>query len=100
MKNEELQEMRNELYKVLAWVDAPEKISALLTDLCTFKEIDQMAQRIKCAGLLLDGLTYNQVMAKTDISSATLCRVSRCIQHGSGGYSEILKEFREGKNAD
>lgn len=37
------------------------------------------------------GNTYNQVMAQTDISSATLSRISRCIQYGSG-YSKLLRE--------
>ena len=41
--------------------------------------------------LLLEGNTYNQVMAQADISSATLSRVSRCVQYGSG-YSKLLKK--------
>ena len=40
--------------------------------------------------LLLEGNTYNQVIAQSDISSATLSRVSRCVQYGKG-YSRLLK---------
>ena len=43
------------------------------------------------AQLLLEGNTYNQVMAKADISSATLSRVSRCVQYGNG-YSRLLNK--------
>ena len=43
--------------------------------------------------MFLQGATYNQVIKKTDISSATLSRVSRCIHHGSGGYSKILRDM-------
>ena len=61
-------------------------------DLCTNKEVEQMAQRVCAAKLLMDGKTYNQVIEETDISSATLSRVSRCVQYGKG-YSEILKRL-------
>ena len=49
-----------------------------------------MAERLHAANLLLQGNTYNQVMAQSDISSATLSRVSRCVQYGKG-YSKLLK---------
>lgn len=78
------------LYDVLVSVSTPEECRALLDDLCTVKEVEQMAQRIKAAQLLIEGKTYAQVMEETDISSATLSRVSRCVQYGSG-YSQFLK---------
>ena len=52
--------------------------------------LEQMAQRVKAAKLLIEGKTYNQVIEETDISSATLSRVSRCVQYGTG-YSKFLK---------
>ena len=51
----------------------------------------EMAERLYAAKLLLEGKTYNQVIEQTDISSATLSRVSRCVQYGKG-YSKILKD--------
>ena len=62
----------------------------LFEDLCTTKEIENMAERLHAARLLLEGNTYNQVMTQSDISSATLSRVSRCVQYGKG-YSALLK---------
>ena len=50
-----------------------------------------MAGRIAAAKLFLEGKTYVQVMEETSISSATLSRVSRCVQHGEG-YRKILSE--------
>ena len=49
-----------------------------------------MAERIFAAKLLLEGKTYTQIMEEADISSATLSRVSRCVQYGEG-YSKLLK---------
>ena len=87
-KNDEM--MKNELFELIATIKNAEECKALLSDLCTVKEIEQMAQRVKAAKLLIEGKTYNQVIEETDISSATLSRVSRCVQYGEG-YSKFLK---------
>ena len=79
------------LFELIASVDDKEQIRALFDDLCTRKEIDNMAERVFAAKLLLQGNTYSQVMSQADISSATLSRVSRCVQYGQG-YSSLLKE--------
>lgn len=87
------------LYALIASLDTPEDCRRLFEDMCTNKEIEQMAQRIFAARLLLEGKTYTQVIEKTDISSATLSRVSRCVQYGEG-YSRFLKteEFGQKDN--
>lgn len=82
-------EMEDDLYRVLLSVRTVEECRALFDDLCTRKEVEQMAQRIRAARLLKEGKTYNQVIEETDISSATLSRVSRCLQYGTG-YSRLL----------
>lgn len=78
------------LYQLIADIQDPKDIEALLEDLCTRKEVENMAERIYAAQLLMEGNTYNQVMSQASISSATLSRVSRCVQYGSG-YSKLLK---------
>jgi len=87
-------EKENALYELIARIDNPEDIRALFDDLCTRKEIANMAERVHAAKLLLEGNTYSQVMAQADISSATLSRVSRCVQYGKG-YSKLLKNDTE-----
>ena len=86
----EKQEKISALYHVIASLENEEQVSDLFEDLCTQKEIEKMAERIYAAKLLLEGNTYNQVIAQSDISSATLSRVSRCVQYGKG-YSKLLK---------
>ena len=81
--------VRRELYEALAKTCTAGKIKLLLDDLCTDKEIDKMAQRLRAAKLLSEGMTYNEVIEKTDISSATLSRVSRCVRCGKG-YSSLF----------
>ena len=89
MENPKQQKI-NELYQLIASVQDPERIQDLFDDLCTRKEIENMAERVFAAKLLLEGNTYNQIMAQSDIPSATLSRVSRCVQYGKG-YSQLLK---------
>ena len=82
--------MRNVLYGALENCKTKEDFAALFADLCTYQEIEQMAQRAAAAKLLAEGKTYAEIIAATDISSATLSRVSRALRHGSGGYAKFL----------
>lgn len=84
--------MKRQLCAFLASLDTPAEVEAILDDLCTEQEVHHMAQRLECAKLLMDGYTYEKVIADTEISSATLSRVSRCIRVGTG-YSLLFKEF-------
>ncbi len=98
MENNERKRLEEQLCEVLAKIDDPKQVAALLEDLCTYNEIDQISQRIECAKLLLEGNTYSKIIAETEISSATLSRISRCIQHGSGGYSQVLAQVLDIKS--
>ena len=86
-KNEKI----TELYRIIAGLKSAEDCELLFEDLCTKKEVEKMAERLYAAKLLMEGKTYNQVIAETDISSATLSRISRCVQYGKG-YTNVLKE--------
>ena len=90
MNHNSKQERIEALYQLIASIDNVEDCRALFDDLCTVKEVENMAERCYAAKLLMEGNTYNQVMAQADISSATLSRVSRCVQYGRG-YSKLLK---------
>ena len=83
-------QIKKKLFQLLASIDNENDIEELLGDLCTEREVEQMAQRIAAAKLLIEGKTYNQVIEETDISSATLSRVSRCVQYGNG-YKKFVK---------
>ena len=83
-------EMIQDVYNLLAAVDNPKDMELLFQDLCTNKEVEQMAQRIAAARLLIEGNTYSKVIEKTDISSATLSRVSSAVKYGEG-YKKYLK---------
>ena len=83
-------EKLQDLCKVLCSITNEKDCMDLLPDLCTQKELENMAERVYAAKLLLEGSTYAQVMETSSISSATLSRVSRCVQYGKG-YKKVLK---------
>ena len=80
-----------EFYKAILSLKTVEECESFFADLCTYKEIEQMTQRIIAAKLLLKGDTYENVIKETEISSATLSRVSKCVKYGSG-YKTVLKD--------
>ena len=77
------------LFETIAKISSAEDCHAFFDDLCTYKEIDAMAQRLRAAQLLQNGATYEQIIKQTDISSATLSRVSKSLKYGKG-YKKIL----------
>ena len=85
------QQRINELFELILSLDNMDDCKALFDDMCTVKEVENMADRCYAARLLMQGDTYAQVIEKTEISSATLSRVSRCVQYGKG-YSKLIKK--------
>lgn len=83
-------EMKKLLWETILNCKNAEDLEILFDDMCTYKEVEQMAQRVASAKMLKEGSTYAEIIEKTDISSATLSRVSRCVQRGSGGYSKFV----------
>lgn len=78
------------LYETILKLETIEEAYDFFEDLCTINEIQDMADRMNVAKLLMAGETYEQIETKTKMSSATISRVNRCLQHGSGGYRKLL----------
>ena len=67
-------------------------------DLCTVKELDEMAKRIRVAKLLTENKVYSEILEEPGnltASTATISRVNRCIKYGGGGYKKILDRLDE-----
>lgn len=70
-----------------------EECRAFLEDLCTIKELQDMIQRFDTAILLSQGRNYQEISAQVGISTATISRVSRCLNYGSGGYHRAIENM-------
>ena len=88
------------LFDAILSLETREECYLFFEDLCTVKEISDMAQRREAAKLLLSGNTYDQIVRTVEISTATISRINRCIQYGSGGYRNVIEKLEGDKPAD
>lgn len=86
------------LFQAILHLQTTEECYAFFEDICTIKEIQDMAQRLDTAILLQQGLSYQKIAEQVNISSATISRVNRCIQYGSGGYGLAIQRLEEAEN--
>lgn len=87
--SDDIKKSYTDLFDAILKLKSKEDCELFFKDLCTIKELDSMAQRVVSAKLLMEGETYEKIIAKTDISSATLSRVSKCVKYGEG-YKKFL----------
>ena len=90
----------DELFRSILSLESVEECYQYFEDLCTMKEIRDLGQRLEVARLLDEGCSYMQAGKATGASSATIGRVKRCLNYGSGGYRLILNRMRKGGGTD
>ena len=83
------------LFETILNLNTKEECRAYLEDLCTVKELQDMAQRLDTAILLSRGCSYKKIMEQVDVSTATIGRVSKCLNYGSGGYQKAISRLSE-----
>ena len=89
--------MRNEsneniefLYRSIVCLENVEDCKSFFEDICTVKEIQDIAQRLEVAKMLKAKKSYQTISNETGASTATISRVNRCLLYGSGGYTKML----------
>ena len=90
-KNNRRNKTTDALFDAILSLETREECYNFFEDLCTVKEISDMAQRLEAAKLL-GGSTYDQIVKAVEISTATISRINRCIQYGSGGYRDTIEK--------
>ena len=84
----------DELVEAFAILRDKSVTAAFLRDLCTTTEIDAMGQRLQVAGLVNEGVSYQEISRRTGASTATVTRVAQWLHYGEGGYAAVLKKRR------
>ena len=84
-----------ELFRAIASLETEEECRLFFEDACTVREIIEIAQRLKVAKLLKNKASYSEINRDTGVSSATISRVSRCLDYGSGGYRLVLDRMEK-----
>lgn len=93
-------ETTDRLFETIAGLESVEECYKFFEDLCTIKEIQDMAQRYDAANLLYDGVSYQKIAEQTGISSATISRVNRCLNYGEGGYRSAIEKMKRKESGD
>jgi len=83
----------DKLFQTILNLQTIEECYAYFEDLCTIKEILDMSQRLDTAILLSKGMSYQKIAEQVSVSSATIGRVSKCLNYGSGGYKKALEKL-------
>ena len=83
------------LFEAVLELKSREECYCFFADLCTIKEIQDMAQRLDTAILLAQGASYQRITKEVGISTATIGRVSKCLNYGSGGYRTAIERLNK-----
>lgn len=83
------------LVRAFAALGDPEEVYSFLQDVCTVREIQEMAQRLEVARMLSAGEHYDRIREATGASSTTISRVSRSLNYGADGYRTVIDHLRE-----
>ncbi len=86
-------ESLDRLFTVISKLNTKEECKKFFYDVCTIYEILDMAKRFDAAILLNEGYSYQDIVKKIDISTATLSRVSKSLSFGEGGYKNAIKKL-------
>ena len=89
-----------QLFEAILQLKDTEECFEFFEDLCTMKEVHDLSQRLEIARLLDEGSSYQQAASMTGVSSATIGRVKRCLDYGTGGSRMILNRLKEANTRD
>lgn len=78
------------LFEAVLTLESVEECYMFFEDLCTISELMSISQRMKVASLLRDKHTCHDISELTGASTATISRVNRCLNYGTGGYKMAL----------
>ena len=94
--NKQNKKPRNpDMYKAILTLKTLEECMDFFDDLCTVTELQAMEQRYQVAVCLSKGMIYNDILAETGASSATISRVNRSLQYGKDDYAVAFERLKE-----
>ena len=91
--------LTDNLIKAILSLENEKECYKFFDDICTIKEIQDIAQRLEVARLLKEGRAYNDVAKQTGASTATISRVNRCLKYGNDGYTQVLDTLASQRHA-
>ena len=88
-------ESTDRLFRAILSLKSVEECYSFFEDICTITEIKDMTQRLDTAFLVDKGISYQSISDQIGVSTATISRVSRCLNYGAGGYRTVIDRLKE-----
>ena len=88
-------ELTDQLCEAVLLLRDTEECYQFFEDVCTIGELKALTQRLEVARMLDAGHTYDDIVARTGASTATISRVKRCLHYGADGYKIVLERLRK-----
>ena len=82
------------LFEAILRLESVDECYNFFEDVCTINEVQDMAQRFDVALMLDEGKNYQSIAKEVNVSTATISRVSRCLNYGSGGYRNAIEKIK------
>ena len=85
----------DDLFEMMLKLETIEECYRFFEDLCTIKEVFDMAQRLKVAKMLEEKHSYQDIVKETKASTATISRVAKSLTYGAEGYHALFKKTKK-----
>lgn len=86
-------ELSEQLCEAVLALSSVEECYQFFEDICTVSELKALSQRLEVARMLDAKHTYDDIVARTGASTATISRVKRCLNYGADGYTLVLERL-------
>jgi TrpR-related protein YerC/YecD len=93
--------LTDQLFQAILLLRTKEECYQFFEDICTVGELKALVQRLEVARMLHRNHIYDDIVARTGASTATISRIKRCLNYGADGYKLVLSRMdSEPKSAD
>ncbi len=95
-----LKERKYGMYEAILQLKDLDECCRFFDDLCAMTELRAMEQRYEVAAMLAEGKVYTDIMEKSNASSATISRVKRALNYGTGCLAEVIERVNQAEKED
>lgn len=88
------------LFEAVITLGTRDEAASFFRDLCTRRELEEISQRWAVVRKLAEGHSYREISAETGVSTATIVRINQWLQHGTGGYQDMLDRMKIGQETE
>ncbi len=83
------------MYQAILQLKTLEECCDFFEDVCAMTELRAMEQRFEVARMLKNDKVYTEIKQETNASSATISRVNRMLNYGTGCLGQIIDRLNE-----